>query len=238
MEKLPAYISLIFSLTTLLAAWLLFRASNHSKLVAILCILWLIAQGVIALTGFYKVTDTFPPRISLLVLPPLLLIAVLFITGKGRQFIDSLNTGTLTLLHIVRIPVELVLFWLYLNQGVPELMTFEGRNFDILAGLSAPFIYYFGYVRCILSRRFLLGWNLICLGLLLNIVTHGVLSVPTPFQQFGFEQPNIALLYFPYVWLPAFIVPLVLFSHLAYIRFLLRSHTSSAGKFRQAVSPS
>jgi hypothetical protein len=63
-------------------------------------------------------------------------------------------------------------------------------------------------------------WNFICLGLLVNIIVNAVLSAPFPFQQFGFSQPNIAVLYFPYVWLPCGIVPLVLLSHLAVIRQL------------------
>jgi hypothetical protein len=36
-----------------------------------------------------------------------------------------------------------------------------------------------------------------------------------PAQQLNFDQPNRAVLYFPYVWLPAIVVPIVLFSHLA-----------------------
>jgi hypothetical protein len=34
-------------------------------------------------------------------------------------------------------------------------------------------------------------------------------------QQIAFDQPNIGVMYFPFVWLPACIVPLVLLSHLA-----------------------
>jgi hypothetical protein len=55
---------------------------------------------------------------------------------------------------------------------------------------------------------------------LLNIVINAVLSIPSPFQQFAFEQPNVAVLYFPFVWLPCCIVPIVLFAHLAAIKQL------------------
>ena len=58
------------------------------------------------------------------------------------------------------------------------------------------------------------------LGLLLFIVFNGLLSAPTTLQQFAFDQPNIALAYFPYVLLPALIVPLVLFGHFVSIRQL------------------
>ena len=174
-----------------------------------------------ARTGFFTVTDTIPPRFVLLVGPPLLFILFLFLTRQGKQFIDSLDLKTLTLLHLIRIPVELVLFWLFLHQAIPQLMTFEGRNFDIISGLTAPLVYYFGFVKKILSPRIILLWNFVCLGLLFNIVINAILSAPTPFQQFAFDQPNIAVLYFPFVWLPGIIVPLVLFSHLAAIRQLV-----------------
>ena len=68
----------------------------------------------------------------------------------------------------------------------------------------------------------ILLWNFIALVLLINIVVNAVLSAPFPFQQFAFDQPNIAVLYFPFVLLPAFIVPIVLFGHLVSIRQLVR----------------
>jgi hypothetical protein len=64
-------------------------------------------------------------------------------------------------------------------------------------------------------------WNFICLGLLLNIVINAILAAPFPFQQFAFDQPNRGVLYFPFIWLPGFIVPAVLLSHLVNIRQLL-----------------
>jgi len=221
MENLPAYISLVFGLTTILTVGLFYRATSNSRKTLLILLAWLTLQAFIGLSGFYTVTDTLPPRFLLLVLPPLFFIIGLFATTKGRQYIDNLDTKTLTVLHIIRIPVELVLFWLFIHQAVPQLMTFEGRNFDILSGLTAPVIFYFAYIRKQLDRKVLLIWNFICLGLLINIVVNGVLSAPFPFQRFAFDQPNIALFHFPFVWLPCCIVPLVLLSHLATIRQLL-----------------
>jgi hypothetical protein len=127
--------------------------------------------------------------------------------------------------------VELILFWLFLHKTVPQIMTFEGRNLDIISGCTAPFIFYFAFKKKILGRKILLLWNLICLGFLINIVAMAVLSAPFSFQQFGFDQPDIAVLYFPFVWLPCCIVPLILISHLAAIRQLIISYRKTqAGK--------
>lgn len=220
MENVPLYISVLFALTTFLTVFIFYKATQANKASLLLIFIWLVLVGLISLNNFFTVTDTLPPRFILLVAPPLLLMAVLFGTVHGRKYVNKLDIRTLTLLHIVRVPVELVLFFLSVNKAVPELMTFEGRNFDILSGLSAPLVFYFGFVKQKLNNRMIVLWNIACLVLLVNIVFHAVLSAPSPFQQIAFEQPNRAVLYFPFIWLPACIVPLVLFAHLAAIRRL------------------
>ncbi len=221
MENLPVYISIVFGLTTFLTVFLFYKAVRNSTITLIIILAWIILQAIIASSGFYTVTNTIPPRFMLLVFPPLLLIISLFFTKGGRRFLDSFDMKTLTLLHIIRVPVELVLLGLFMNKTVPEVMTFEGRNFDILSGLSAPVIYYFVFVKKQLNKKVLLVWNLCCLVLLINIVSIAVLAAPFTFQQLAFDQPNVAIFYFPFVWLPCCVVPIVLLSHLAAIRQLL-----------------
>ena len=220
-EHLPAFIPFCFALTTFLSVWFFSLAARHHRLFLGVVIAWMVLQGVMGLSKFYLQTHTTPPRVALMGIPPLVMIALMFLAPAGRKFTDNLDPKWLTLLHTVRIPVELVLLGLYLYAQVPRLMTFEGRNFDIIAGLSAPFIAYYGYVRRQLGRTALLWWNFICLALLLNIVTSAILSLPFAYQRLGFEQPNVAILYFPFVWLPSVIVPLVMYAHLAAIRQLL-----------------
>ncbi len=134
---------------------------------------------------------------------------------------DNLDLKWLTLLHCIRVPVELVLYFVFLKGLVPDLMTFEGYNFDILSGLSAPILYNLVFVNKKVGLNGLLLWNIVCLGLLLNILTIAVLSAQTPFQKMAFDQPNIGVTYFPLVWLPTVIVPIVFLSHLASIGQIL-----------------
>jgi hypothetical protein len=230
-ENVPVYIKWIFALTTLCTLFLFYkmlsnayleRISTNATKITVALTSWLAMQALFSLQNIYSASTTsLPPTIFLLgVLPALLVILILFISKKGRQFIDSLPLQYYTLIHIMRIPVELVLWWLFLNRCVPEIMTFEGRNFDILAGLSAPFIAYFGFVKRKIGSLVILVWNVICLALLLNIVVIGILSAPSPLQKLAFEQPNIAVLYFPFSWLVSFVVPIILLGHLTSIRQL------------------
>jgi hypothetical protein len=236
MENLPISISILFGLTTLLTVYLFYKSTRSSKLVLGIIVMLLTLQAIIASTGFFTITDTTPPHFLLLVLPSLVLIILLFITSGGRKFMDRLDVKTLTLLHIIRIPVEIVLFFLFLQKAIPGIMTFEGRNFDILSGLTAPLIFYFGFIRKSITKQWLIAWNFLCLALLINIVATAILSAPFPFQQLAFDQPNIAIFYFPFVWLPGFIVPVVLLSHLVSLRQLLtRTKTSQLSAITLAV---
>jgi len=229
---LSSYYSIIFALTALLTLLLFYRVLTKStsettrKLAPLVfwgLFTWVLLQSFLSYTGvYYENTNSLPPRIVLLgVFPMLLVIILLFILSKGKQFLNSLPLLEITIVNSVRIPVELVLYWLFIHGFVPQLMTFEGFNFDILAGISSLFIAYFAFNKFKTRKKILLIWNFISLLLLLNIVIIAVLSVPSPFQQLSFQQPNIAILYFPFSLLPTFIVPIILFGHLVSIKQLI-----------------
>lgn len=225
MPPVPVYLDLAFIATTVYAVWCFTRATVHPLRAGIIIGIGMAAIAALALTGFYANSTALPPRPVFLAAPSLVVIAALFATRSGRRYIDGLRPASLTWLHTVRIPVELVLFGLYLHSSIPRLMTFEGANPDILSGLSAIPIFWLGYKKRRLPKWLLFAWNLLGLALLANIVIRAVLAVPSPFQQLAFDQPNVAVLYFPYVWLPAVVVPLVLFAHLVALRHLFRGAT-------------
>ncbi|MCB9252777.1 MAG: hypothetical protein H6605_09945 [Flavobacteriales bacterium] len=220
---MPFYQILLFSSITLLTIFLLNKAHRKSN-----AAFWTMAvlagiQLIPGLQGYYLDIDELPPRFIRLIAPWMVVMILIFISAPGKKFINKLDMRFLTLLHIVRIPVEVGLYFLFVDGFVPEIMTFSGRNFDILAGLTAPFIYYYGFVKTKLKTKGILIWNVVALLLLLNIVFTAIFSAPYPFQKFGFDQPNIGVLYFPVLYLPALIVPAVLFAHLASIKLLFQS---------------
>ncbi len=227
MQNLPFYVYLIFGATVLTAIWLFFKASHYSKSFLVVLLSWIALQSALAIGGFYNDPKTMTARFPLLFLPALLFLIYRFSTKKGRAFIDGLDLPTLTLISTVRLFVELVLSWLLIHKTIPEAMTFNGRNFDIFSGITAPIVYYFGFAKKTLSNKVILAWNFLCLALLINVVLNAVLSLPDLYQRFGFERPNMALGFFPFILLPAFLVPSVLFSMVASIR-LLTKHTNSA----------
>jgi sensor histidine kinase YesM len=155
------------------------------------------------------------------ILPAFLIVFILFKNKRGRAFIDNLPLKQITYLNIVRIPVEFTLYFLAVLEYVPIEMSFEGFNFDILAGISAPFIAYFGFVKNRISNKWVLRWNILSLLLLIFIIVIAILSAPSPCQYVDFKNIKpFALFLFPYVLLPTFIVPIVLFGHIVSFRKL------------------
>lgn len=219
MSYLPLPIIAFFLLTTLLALALFSKAVRGSKNAIITSLLWMCFQSVVALTGFYLLTNTLPPHFLLAAGPPILVIAGLFATSTGRRFLDTMDLKWCVLFHSIRILVEINLYWLFLYKQVPALMTFEAGNIDILVGITAPVIWW-TFSRKLIGNRGLLVWNSLSLLSVLNAFGRAMLSAPFRFQQFAFDQPTIAIFRFPFILLPAFIVPAAILCHLVVFRKL------------------
>jgi len=220
---LPIYVYIAFSIATLFSLVLFYYASNRSSKFITIIVLWGILHSILAMSGFYENTKTVPPRFILLVIPMIAIVLSSVFSKKMKNWLSTFNLKMLTYLHMVRIPVELVLYWLFLGNYVPELMTFEGRNFDILAGITAPIVAFFAFKKHKTNKLLLWIWNVFSIILLINILVIAVLSTPTVLQQFAFEQPNIAVMKFPFILLPAIIVPIVLVSNMAGFTILKRN---------------
>lgn len=233
MENVPAHVSVIFMVTAFVTVGIfgtaVRRISDRSfaaKAVLILLPFWMLFQAVLATGGFLQDTSYFPPRMVLFgPLPAALFIIGLLIFARA-QFIDNLPLRALTILHVMRIPIEFVLYDLFRAGAIPEAMTFAGLNFDILSGITAPFVYWLAFRNGAVNRPVLIAWNIAALALLAIIVTLAVLAFPSPMQQIALHQPNRAVMYFPYVWLPTVVVPIVLFAHLASLYKLLTNKLS------------
>jgi hypothetical protein len=172
------------------------------------------------------VTNTVPPRLLLALAPPMVLIAGLFLTAGGRKIVDGMVVKWCLLLHSIRIMVEITLYWLFLYKQVPALMTFEGGNLDIVAGVTAPLVWW-AYSKGELRRQTLLIWNGLALLSMLNALARAMLSAPFRFQRFAFDQPTVAVLSFPFILLLAFLVPAVILCHLAVFRKLTGARASA-----------
>lgn len=194
-------------------------------------VIWMVILSSLSLIGFFSNLDATPPRFVIILLILLItFIWVLLISKTTKQILTYIPKQTIIILQIFRVIVEIPLWLFFIQNLLPEQMTFEGRNFDILAGITTPLVAYFGITKYHWPKSMLISWNLLSLGLLINIVTIAILSFPTPFRYFMNEPANTIVAEFPFAWLPAFLVPLAYGLHFLSIRQLI-SHNSKATKF-------
>jgi hypothetical protein len=137
---------------------------------------------------------------------------------------DGIPLAAIVLLQSFRIPVEWVLHRLAQEGAVPVAMTWAGRNFDIVTGVTALLLGLALARGRRIPRAVVLGWNILGLALLANIVVVAVRATPG-FRAFP-GPPNLLPGTFPYVWLPSFLVEVALGSHLLVFRRLRRARES------------
>jgi preprotein translocase subunit SecY len=81
------------------------------------------------------------------------------------------------------------------------------------------------WLKKTIGGKSLLALNVLSLLLVLFIFANGILSSELPIQMFGFEQLNKALNYFPFILLPATVIPIIIYTHLTDIITLLKKPT-------------
>jgi hypothetical protein len=183
--------------------------------------LWLAYAAQLALRGkLLPPAGGGVPPVALLMPPGLLLAVVAAFSPLGAR-LAALPYAALIGFQAFRLPLEFLL-WAFHRQGrLPVQMTFSGRNFDILTGLSAILVAWLA-ARGKLGRKGVLAWNLAGVALLGNIVVVAVLSLPAPWRAFPNDPPNELVLHFPYVYIPALFVMAALAGHLLVFRKLAR----------------
>lgn len=194
-------------------------------------LIWFLFVTVWSASGMMARFEDFPFNFAPVVVIPVVSILLLVFFSKGlSEILQQIPTHQIVLLQNFRVFVEVLLWLLFVVNMLPEQMTFEGRNFDILAGLTAPIVSWLLYKNK-LSRTGAVVWNFICLGLLINIVTIAVLSTPSPWRVFFEEPSNTVVTLFPISFLPGFLVPLALALHLFSLKQLF-----ATSQVRQAIA--
>jgi hypothetical protein len=193
------------------------RVRSHLPIAAAVLAAWMLYSGVMAAKGLLLDPTAVPPPVVRVLVPGLLLAAFAAFSPLGTRLAKYLGYASLIGFHAFRIPLEGLLWWFHHQGRLPVQMTFEGRNFDILTGLSAVAVAVLAK-RGLIGPRAALAWNLAGFALLLNIMGVAVLSIPGPLQMFHDEPANTLVLHFPYVWIPAVFVLAAFFGHLVLFR--------------------
>ena len=181
---------------------------------------WLALTGVLAERGFFDDFQSLPPRFLPVLGLPLLVLLPLAFSRRIAPLLAALPPAWPVAAQTFRVAVEIVLWQLVVAGVLPELLSFHGRNVDILVGLTAPVVTYACFVRRAWPARVAVWWNWAGIVILLNVVVHAQLSAPTPWRIFETDPPTTVIADWPYIWLPAFLVPLAWLLHAVSLRQL------------------
>ena len=176
--------------------------------------LWLMYAATLAGAGFFQ-DYSLPPRIPLFLIFPLFaFMAYFFFSKKFEDLIRGIPPAWPVYLQSFRIAVELLILGVFLNGLVSYEPTFEGYNFDILAGISAPAIAWLGFQRKVLPVWVLKLWNYLGLLLLANVVLIFLTLLFQP-EIWGYTATTISPEFgtMPYLLIPAVYMPLAVFLH-------------------------
>lgn len=184
-------------------------------------LVWAIITAGLSLSGVLSDFSLMPPKFAIVPLVPLIIVIWIVSTKATGEILPYIPETALIHLQVFRVIVEILLWALFTQNLLPVQMTFEGKNVDIIAGLTAPLVAWL-YQNNKISKGFVITWNFICLGFLINIVTIAILSLPTPFRVFQNEPSSAIVTTFPMVWLPGLLVPLAYTLHLLSLRQLLQ----------------
>jgi hypothetical protein len=220
MPPVPGDIATGFTLLPLaILSMLLVRSSRSLWWVVVVMAGWTAFTAWLAVSGALASFASGQPRIPILVLTELAFVVWLAWFSRWSVYLAQMPQTVLVGLQCFRIPVEFLLAELAVRKLLAVEMTFYGRNFDILAGITAIML-------AIRLRRdgeeslrpIVLGWNVMGLCLVTAVLAHGMLSVPYPFQLLHLSVPTFVVASFPVVWLATVLVPIAYLLHIVSIR--------------------
>jgi hypothetical protein len=182
---------------------------------------WFVIVSALSLSGVIQDFTSLPPKFFIVIIIPLITIVIITFSNALKEILNVIPQQNIIRLQVFRVFVEILLWLLFIKNVLPVQMTFEGRNFDVVSGLTAPAVAYLSASKYA-SKTILIIWNILCLAILINIVAIAILSTPTPFRVFMNEPANTIVAYFPVVLLPAFLVPLAYGLHFFSLKHLLQ----------------
>jgi hypothetical protein len=178
---------------------------------------WFMYAGLLGYFGVLKNT-TRPPGIAFVLAPVIAFIILLVVRFSATRWAAAAFPIWLLLgMQCFRIGVELFLHQLWIDGLVPKMLTFEGANVDIYIGATAPVIAWLS-TRGRSGLLLALIWNVLGLLALANVVIRAVLTSPGPLNMIHAEVPDQLISTFPFLFVPAFFVPLAVVLHVLAIR--------------------
>lgn len=157
---------------------------------------------------------SMPPRFLLLLMPFVIFLIVFYMKNKDNQFIQSIPLKWTTLYQTFRVAVEFLLLYTFYKGLIPEQATFEGLNYDVIMGITAPLVAFFMVQEHKKNGVLVYAWNIIGIFMVLFVAFIIATSLYQP-QIWGAETPLVKteFLALPYLLIAGFLAPSAIAMH-------------------------
>jgi hypothetical protein len=194
------------------------KTKSNTIKIAIGLFLWILYASIIAKTGFLQ-DYSLPPRFPILLIFPAFAFTGFFLyKQRNSNIIKNIPTSWLVYYQSFRIVIE-SLFVASVTAGLLHLeVTFEGYNYDILFGVSAIIVGLLTFNIKVISNKGLLLWNYLGLAVIAFIIF--LFTTTTYFPEVWGSTETLAtkeMVSFPFVFVPAFLMPSAVFMHVVSI---------------------
>jgi len=176
--------------------------------------IWFNYLWMLSISGFLTELQ-LPPRIPLFLFFPFALFTFIFCRRAAKsQWINELPLTWLTYPQSFRIAVEFLLLFTFMKGIIPKEATFEGFNFDILMGISAPIMAFFVFSKPNVNLKLALSWNILGILMILFVAIIIATSFYNP-SIWGQTKTMVStqFLRFPYLLVAGFLAPFGIFMH-------------------------
>jgi len=197
----------------------LIRRSLLIRIGALLGI-WFLAITAAAVAGAWL--DPSVPRAVGYLVPALALSLVIWRAGWLQAAVQALSPASIPWLQTLRIGGGLTLFAAWASGVAPWGWVLSAGTGDILVGLGAAAVAALLGTGLAWSRTAAIAWNVFGLVDMAHTMVRGLLSAPGPQQRIFETPPNLVPAVFPFIYLPAFIVPLTILLHILSLQQLAR----------------
>jgi len=175
--------------------------------------LWHLYAFGMASTGFLMTYD-LPPRFAVfLIIPAFIFIGIFCFKVRKSAWLQNIPTSWLIFYQSFRIIIESLFVFSIAEGIVHKNITIEGYNYDMIFGFSALIVGLL-FVKKIISTKVVLAWNFLGLTVIAVIIflVNSTIYAPQIFGPDTGEFP-MTFLEYPYMLVPAFLMPSAVFVH-------------------------
>lgn len=179
----------------------------------VLIIIWIVYLTFLSNLGVLE-DFSLPPRLVVwVILPAFLIICVFFLRANSVSYLRSIPRSWPIAFQSFRIFVELLIWKCFLVGLLPDYVTFEKYNFEIVVGITAlPLA--FLCAKGMLTKAAIGVWNV--WGLLMLAIIVGLLMTSGYASGFWGAKASLVsaeFLALPYLLIPGFFMPVAVFMH-------------------------